>query len=83
MDITAFFLPFKEKDFLKGWSITAPRLPKKMFRNHSSCKESADFISEILSHTLKPEKQQYEVKLEKYRNSHPDYALMHIFLIVE
>ena len=49
--ITAFCRPFK--GVFKGVEYDCPTPPRKTFKNHPSCKQFVNFISETLSQRLK------------------------------
>ena len=51
IDITAFFRPFK--GVFKGVKYDCPMPPRITFKNHPSCKQFVNFISETLSQSLK------------------------------
>ena len=51
IDITAFCRPFK--GVFKGVEYECPTPPRKTFKNHPSCKQFRNFISETLSQRLK------------------------------
>ena len=51
IDITAFWRPFK--GIFKGVEYDCPTPPRKTFKNHPSCKQFVNLISETLSQRLK------------------------------